>query len=354
MTLRHGPPSTGADPGAVAQPDVVAWADGTRIDRAADWPARAAAWRTTIVEALYGGLPAAPTALTSTLRSSSRVARLSGTPILEVFRIECKGGEVPVSLTLHLLRPAVDHPVPVVLHGDGCWWPPSEAAVATMLAAGVAVGRFDRTDVADDPAAAASEVADRRSGPIFEAQPGQRFGVIAAWAWAYHRCVDVVERHQALDATRIAVTGFSRGAKTTLLAGATDDRIALTHDHASGAGGGALSRVVGAGGETLAEVVARFPAWFGPDAPTIAHDPHAMPFDQHVLLALIAPRRLLMTYAADDAWSNPDGARRAAEAARAVYRLHGDERGLEFRLRPGGHEHTAADWSALLGALTGP
>lgn len=342
-----------ADPRATAEPDVLAWDDGSRIDHAAAWPALSAVWRSRIVGGLYGGLPEPPTTLTSTLRSVSHVARLPGVPILEVFRIVCEGGDVRVPLVLHVLRPDVDHPVPVVLHGDGCWWPPAESTVQAALAAGVAVARFDRTDVADDPAAAPTAVADRRSGPLYDAHPGARFGAIAAWAWAYHRCVDLIERHPALDTSRVAVTGFSRGAKTTLLAGAMDDRIALTHDHASGAGGGALSRVVGAGGETLAEVVARFPAWFGPDAATIAHDPQAMPFDQHVLLALIAPRRLLMTYAADDAWSNPDGARRAAEAARAVYRLHGDERGLEFRLRPGGHEYTAADWSALLGAFSG-
>lgn len=303
---------------------------------------------------LYGGLPEAPTTLTSTLRSESRVARLPGAPILEVFRIVCEGGEVCVPLVLHVLRPDTKHRVPVVLHGDACWWPAAESTVHAALAAGVAVARFDRTDVADDPAATSAPVADRRSGPLYDARPGARFGAIAAWAWAYHRCVDLIERHPALDASRIAITGFSRGAKTTLLAGATDERIALTHDHASGAGGGSLARVVGEGGETLAGVVARFPAWFGPDAPAIASDLRALPFDQHVLLALIAPRRLLMTYAADDAWSNHAGARRAAEAARAVYRLLGAEDRLTFRLRPGGHEHTAADWSTLLGEVVGP
>jgi len=332
---------------------VLAWDDGTRIEHAAAWPARGAAWRSAVVGGLYGGLPAPPTTLTCTLRSVSRVPRLPGEPLLEVFRIVCEGGEVAVPLALHVLRPLSDHPVPVVLHGDACWWPPAESTFHAALAAGVAVARFDRTDVADDPAAAASTVADRRTGPLYDAYPGARFGAIAAWAWAYHRCVDLIVRHPALDASRVAVTGFSRGAKTTLLAGATDERIAVTHDHASGAGGGSLARVVGEGGETLAEVVARFPAWFGPDASAIARDPRGMPFDQHVLLALIAPRRLLMTYAADDAWSNPAGARCAAEAARAVYRLLGDERGLEFRLRPGGHEHTAADWSTLLGVVAG-
>ena len=342
-----------AEPHATAEPDVLAWDDGTPIDQAAAWPARAAVWRTTIVGGLYGGLPAPPTTLTSTLRSESRVARLPGMPILEVFRIACGGGMVCVPLVVHVVRPDVDHRVPVVLHGDGCWWPPAESTVHAALAAGVAVARFDRTDVADDPAAAPTTVADRRSGPLYDAHPGARFGAISAWAWAYHRCVDLIERHPALDVSRVAVTGFSRGAKTTLLAGATDDRIALTHDHASGAGGGALARVVGEGGESLAEVVARFPAWFGADAPAIANDLCAMPFDQHVLLALIAPRRLLMTYAAEDAWSNPAGARRAAEAARAVYRLLGAERALEFRLRSGGHEHTAADWSVLIEVMTG-
>jgi hypothetical protein len=346
------PASTGADARTDAEPDLMTRQDGSRVDHAAAWPARAAEWRSTIVGALYGGLPEDPATSTCTLRSSSRVTRLAGAPTLEVFRIVCEGGEVAVPLALHVLRPAVAHPVPVVLHGDACWWPASEATVRTLLAAGVALARFDRTEVADDPAATSTSVADRRSGPLYDAYPGARFGAIAAWAWAYHRCVDLVERHAGLDATRIAVTGFSRGAKAALLAGATDERIALVHDHASGAGGAALARVVGPGGETLERVVARFPGWFGPDAPALARDPNGLPFDQHVVLALIAPRRLLLTYADGDPWSNPVGARRALDAARAVYRLLGEERALEFRLRAGGHEHTDEDWASLLEVLS--
>ena len=352
MSRPLDPASTGKVPPAAAEPDLLRWEDGARVEHGAGWPARAREWRTTIVDALYGGLPKAPRTSAHTLRSASRVARLPGAPVHEVFRIVVEGGEVAVPLALHLLRPAVDRPVPVVLHGDGCWWPPTEATVHAVLAGGAAVARFDRTDVADDPAAAAATIADRRSGPLYDAHPEATFGAIAAWAWAYHRCVDLVERHPAIDASRIAVTGFSRGGKAALLAGATDERIALVHDHASGAGGAALARVVGPGGETLEQVVARFPAWFGPAAPALARDAHAMPFDQHVLLALIAPRRLLLTYAEDDAWSNPDGARRAVEAARAVYRLLGAEHALEFRMRPGGHEHTEADWTAMLEVLS--
>lgn len=337
-------------PGAAVRPDVLAWADGRPVERPDEWWARAAAWRRLVVDELYGGLPPPPAHVRLTLRSSARVARLPGSPIVEVFRLVSEGGEVSVALSLQVLRPAVDRAVPAVLHGDGCWWPPSEATVRRLLDSGVALVRFDRTEVADDPAVAPS---GGRSGTLHDAHPGAAFGAIAAWAWAFQRGVDLVERHGALDAARVTAAGFSRGGKAALLAGATDERIALVHDHASGAGGAALASAVGEGGETLERVVARFPGWFGPAAAALARDPSRLPFDQHVLLSLIAPRRLLLTYASGDLWSNPSGAMRAAEEARRVYRLLGAEHALEFRMRAGGHEHTDEDWSTLLEVLSG-
>lgn len=335
-------------------PDPLAWPDGSRVQDAAAWSARAAAWRTLIVERLYGGLPPPAVRVRVERRSVSRVRALPGAPAFEVHRVVAEGGEAPVSFSLQVLTPASAGPVPVVLHGDGGWWPPSEGTVRSLLARGVALARFDRTEIAHDPAATpGAGPAASRSGPLYDAYRGANFGALAAWAWAYQRAVDVLATLPALDARRIAVTGFSRGAKAALLAGAVDERIGFVHDHASGAGGAALSRLVAAGGESLEQVVAAFPAWFGPDAPELARDPRRQPFDQHVLLALIAPRRLLLTYGVDDAWANPAGAEAAAELAARVYGWLGAEDAIEFRRLPGGHEHGERAWEACIRAFTG-
>lgn len=345
----------GGGVGALTVPDLLTWPDGTRVRDAVAWHGRGAAWRSLIVDRLYGGLPPAPECVRVVRRSVSSVRALAGAPSLEVHRVVAEGGEVPVRLSLRLLLPPTDGPVPVIVHGDGCWWPPSERTVRLLQDRGVALARFDRTEVADDPAAAREPgPAASRSGPLYDAYPGATFGALAAWAWAFQRAVDALAGMRAIDADRIAVTGFSRGAKAALLAAAVDERVAFAHDHASGAGGAALSRVVGPGGESLHAVVAAFPAWFGPAAPYLARDPDRLPFDQHALLASVAPRRLLLTYGAADAWANPLGARLAVEHAASVYRLLGAEAALEFRTLAGGHEHGDDAWATLVEAFVGP
>lgn len=150
-----------------------------------------------------------------------------------------------------------------------------------------------------------------------------------------------------IDASRIAVTGFSRGGKAALLAGATDQRIGLVHAHASGAGGAAPFLVAGDGSEGL-RVVQDFPGWFGPRLAEYVGREVELPVDQHVLLAAVMPRPLLLTCGVDDLWANPEGTRHAADAARDVARLLGRPDALVMRLRPGGHHHGPEDWQALL------
>ena len=91
-----------------------------------------------------------------------------------------------------------------------------------------------------------------------------------------------------------------------------------------------------------------FPSWFGPGLhPYLAREGE-LPFDQHCLLAALAPRPLLLTYALDDRWSNPEGMVQCAWAAGEAYRFLGRPDNLAFHLRPGGHSHSAEDWAVLL------
>src|SRR5690606_14658428 len=150
-----------------------------------------------------------------------------------------------------------------------------------------------------------------------------------------------------IDPDRLAITGFSRGGKAALLAGATDPRLGLVHAHASGAGGAAPFLLAGAGSEGM-RVVERFPGWFVPRLTEFVGREAELRVDQHALLAAVAPRPLLLTCGSEDLWANPAGTEQAARAAGAVARLLGSPEGIEFRLRPGGHHHGPEDWSTLL------
>src|SRR6185437_1970277 len=115
---------------------------------------------------------------------------------------------------------------------------------------------FDRTAVAPDK--------NDRSTGVYPLYPGYDWGALAAWAWGFSRVMDYVSTRQDVDRAKIIVTGHSRGGKATLLAGALDERVALTVPNGSGAGGGGCFRVQYPLTETLQAIETRFPYWFAP------------------------------------------------------------------------------------------
>ena len=328
-----------------ALPDPFAAPDGGRVVDPAGWPDRARAWRTLVADVAYGGLPPAPERVEVEVLGESRVRAFPDRPWLTSYRLTAVVGATPVRFVVRVLRPDAQEPLPAILYGDGGWWNLTDAVARRVAGQGVALVWFDRTELAADVVGARGSGS---GGGLDGAVLGGTFGTIAAWAWGFHRAVDLVRRLPEIDGARVAVTGFSRGGKAALLAGATDERIALVHDHASGAGGAATFRNVGPGGETLAALLERFPTWFGPQLAAYVGRAETLPFDQHCLLAAIAPRPLLFTYAADDRWSNPQGMVQAAWAAGEVYRFLGRGDALAFHVRPGGHAHTEQDWARLL------
>lgn len=328
-------------------PDVFAGPDGRRITDPRHWPDRAAAWRDQVLDIMYGGMPPAPAGIEVETLCHALARRLRDKPRLMTYRINCLGGARPISMQVQIVHPNAPGPFPAIVNGDGCWWHLSDDTVEQVMDAGCALVRFNRTELAEDLGYTGVPDKHRRAGGLYEVYPGLRFGAIAAWAWGYHRCVDLLQQLSFIDCRRIAVSGHSRGAKTTLVAGATDPRITLINDNASCAAGSALFRYVGAGGETL-NIANMFPSWFGPDLPAYVDREEALPFDQHCLLAALAPRPVLLTYALDDRWSNPEGMVQCAWAAREVYRFLGVEDRLAFHLRPGEHRHAPEDWEVLL------
>ncbi len=188
-----------------------------------------------------------------------------------------------------------------------------------------------------------------------------RWGAIAAWGWSFSRMVDVLEQDARLDRDAIIAWGHSRYAKAALVAAAFDPRIAGVIAHQSGTGGASLNYKKP--GESVARITRSYPHWFARSY--AAYTDEARPVvDQHQLLALIAPRPVLLGNARRDVWSDPNGAFRAAMGADPVYRLYGvrglDQRrltpydpaaGIAFWIRPGTHGVVKEDWPAFLAFL---
>ncbi len=128
-------------------------------------------------------------------------------------------------------------------------------------------------------------------------------GKIAMWAWAAHRLMDYAQTVSEIDATKSVVCGHSRLGKTALLAGATDERFAITYSNNSGCSGAALYK--DKDGENIEAITNNFPYWFCENFLKYRGLDENMPFDQHYLTACIAPRRVYIASAEDDIWAGP-------------------------------------------------
>ena len=189
------------------------------------------------------------------------------------------------------------------------------------------------------------------------------WGSISAWAWGLSRAIDYLETDKGVDAKRVAILGVSRLGKTVMWAGAHDPRIALVIASCSGEGGAALSRRNY--GETIAHLTepTRYPYQFAGNYAKYANKVDQFPVDAHMLVALIAPRPVLLQTGDKDFWSDPKGEFLAAVAAGPVYRLLGKQ-GLDtdqmppagtpilhtigYYMHAGGHGTIASDWDQFL------
>lgn len=148
----------------------------------------------------------------------------------------------------------------------------------------------------------------------------QRTGTIACWAWGLSRVLDALEQMPFVDASRAAVSGMSRRGKAALVAGAFDPRFKLVIPHQSGTGGLALSR---GATESVSRICSVFPHWFCPRYAAHGDNLESMPLDQHLLVALCAPRAVLGLAGDQDEWASPQLADESLRQAAPVWKLLG-------------------------------
>jgi hypothetical protein len=222
---------------------------------------------------------------------------------------------------------------------------------------GYAVATYYCGDVEPDVTNATGGVRET----IHRAAAPDDWGTIAAWAWGMQRAVDYLVTDPDVDPHHIALVGHSRLGKAAMLAGAFDDRVALVIPLQAGCGGTAPSR--GTVGESVQRINTSFPHWFCGEFKKFNTQPDRLPFDQNCLIALCAPRPVLLGAAVEDTWANPAGAFEMLKAASQVYHFVGAaglpaqtmpeidklvDSNLGFFIRPGKHSMTKLDWQYFL------
>jgi hypothetical protein len=190
---------------------------------------------------------------------------------------------------------------------------------------------------------------------------GDNFSAEGAWAWGLSRALDYMQTDNAIDAKKVAVFGHSRLGKAAVWAGATDQRFAMVISNESGAGGVRIFRR--GKGEDIRHLCDAFPHWFAVNFRKYIGRDTVLPFDQHMLIALIAPRPIAIGSAAGDLNSDPEGEFLGGVYATPVYRLLGTD-GLpatkmpgvnkpvsgqiHYHIRPGRHSIMPYDWEQYL------
>ena len=375
-------------------PDPLIMQDGTPVKSAKDWMEKR---RPEVLELfrkhVYGRSPAKPSGLNFKVIQNDDTAlggqairrevlitfaRKASTPeaSLLIYLPKNTDGPVPTFLTINFYGNHTIHPDPGIsitrswVRNNNDWGIEnnradersrgarrSRWAVEKILKRGYALATIYYGDI--DP-----DYDDGFANGVHRLYPKPKpdeWGSISAWAWGLSRCLDYLETDHDINAKKVAVMGHSRLGKTSLWAGARDERFALVISNDSGCGGAALSRREF--GETVKRINTSFPHWFCDNFTKYNDRINDLPVDQHMLIALAAPRPVYIASATGDPWADPNGEFLSGHHADPVYELFGLKgvgvakqpkadhpvgHHIGYHLRTGKHDVTDFDWEQYL------
>ncbi|MEX2715290.1 MAG: hypothetical protein Q6353_019995 [Candidatus Sigynarchaeum springense] len=332
-------------------PDPFMFNNGTRVSSESDWNSRRAEIKELLLGTEYGAMPGRPDRVSIAEISTNDLGggRTLHVVILTIVPNNASPA-ISFNFTAWIYIPNGTGPFPAVLKvgrdGEGFNVPAMER--------GYLLACYDNKEL--DPDTEGHDI----NGPAQAAYPGYSWGSIAVWAWGAMRLADYLLGEPWVDIGTayapnidpgiLAITGHSRRGKTALLAGALDERFTMVVPNGSGCGGAGSFLVMGPACETIATMTSSmlYKAWFKEDFGRFAWNEAQLPFDQHFLRALVAPRLMLSTDALDDFWANPVGTQAIYDASMPVFDFLNASARNGIHYRDGGHDQTLADFGVLL------
>lgn len=319
-------------------PDPLVMKDGTPVKTVDQWKARRAEMLEDILAIGYGHMPE-KTPEVKVVKVWDR--RIRGSEYGKARRARITTGpnqEIRINVLMRIPTEGTG-PFPVIVKiGNGH---PDEEG---MNKRGYAIATFNTAEL--DPGDEGNDVV----GPAQAAYPELDWGSLATWAWGASRVLDFLETQEDIDASRTIVTGHSRTGKAALLAGVTDERFKIVVPNGSGCGGAATYRNYRAGAETLELLTReeRWLFWMHKDIRRFVGREQELPFDQHFMRALVAPRVVLSNDGYDDAWANNFGTQVCYMGAQPVFDLLGVSQNNLAKFREGGHTFNEQDAGIML------
>jgi len=322
------PPDFETMPSSALLPDPLVMLDGKgEITSVAQWECQRKLIRDRFEHWIVGGMPPAPTNMRATMLESHIEGDATVRRVVLTFGPGNRG-----SLHLQLLIPAGKGPFPVLLtnHQRGRPW------VNTAMRRGYMGCIYN----ALDPYYGAPD----DSEPWLDLYPESEFSTMGRWAWAAMRAVDHLVTLPIVDRARIAIGGHSRNSKQALIAAALDQRIGAVVSSRGNTGDFMPWRYTEDMfvSESIEELTQN-PDWFHPRLRFFVGREDKLPLDQNMVLALVAPRGLLLSHAYQEHQGNAMGVEQSYRSVRRVYRFLGHEQNVGLYQQPGEHPSSAED-----------
>jgi hypothetical protein len=327
-----------------AMPDPLTMNDGTKVTTVQQWQLRRQEMIQILEDYEYGHMPPPPGNVKAT--TTTALKRITSGKLQADYRMLhlTFGPGEKLGFDLSLFAPVTDGGAsyPILIYLSYNAGESSLADASAALARGYAVATIGYAQLGADSSSWASSA-------FFPAYPDYDWRDISAWAWGMSRAVDYLVTDPAFAPDKIMITGVSRLAQAVLVAGAFDERIALSAPVAGGMAFRYSGKEMGGGlGQGITEVVDQVTYWFGPRFPEFKNQTPKLPCDQHWLPALTAPRLFIMCNSFADEYGRAYAAVQTYVYAKPVYELLGAEQSLGLNFREGGHGITSEDWSAIL------